>query len=164
MNIATLSLHYYSMYKSYSNVYVLVAYCCRLCCVGEGGHSEVYRVSGQANGSHWLCELQWDATRRLPHHHLDDGTQELRCQKGEGFPSALRKHSFFQPTTKALAIHHNCPAVITHTNRQLYSVVTQRYWVAESAFNETEPGFSIYIYIYLDISQHSLKPRTFLHS
>ncbi len=55
------------------------------CVAGEGGHSEVYRDADVTDGSSGLCELQWDSAGRLPHHHLDDRTQELWRQKGTSY-------------------------------------------------------------------------------
>ena len=52
------------------------------CVAGEGGNSEVYWDADVTDGSSRLCELQWDAVGRLPHHHLDNWTQELWRQKG----------------------------------------------------------------------------------
>lgn len=50
--------------------------------LGESGHFEVHRVSGSADGSDRLCELERNSPRRVPHYHLDHGTEELRRQEG----------------------------------------------------------------------------------
>lgn len=59
---------------------ILLNVCFRI--AGEGGHSEVHRDADVTDGSSGLRELQWDSAGRLPHHHLDDWTQELWRQKG----------------------------------------------------------------------------------